>query len=58
MKDDASEEDKSKALDLKKTRDNEDKENQQKEYDEKKKSWQEKLEKEKSFVGTIYEVDS
>ena len=47
VKDDASDEDKSKALDLKKTRDNEDKEKQQKEYDEKKKSWQEKLEKEK-----------
>jgi hypothetical protein len=58
LKDDASEEDKGKALELKKTRDNEDKEKQQKEYNEKKKSWQEKLEKENSFVGTIYEVDS
>ena len=58
VKDDASEEDKGKALELKQTRDNEDKEKQEKEYNEKKKSWQEKLEKEKSFVGTIYEVDS
>lgn len=57
-KDDASEEDKNKAAKLKESRDKEDKEKQQKEYDERKDSWKEKLDKEKGFAGTIYEVDS